>query len=136
MTPIKKIYSYLRKATELHRFDWIADGLQQFNEEILVKWVKNCINKTGISKVVLSGGTFMNVKANQKIYEVPEVEKLFVFPSCCDESNDIGAAYNLYYNLNPKQQIKGIKHLYYGPDETNKENCLKYLKGLGKKEKC
>jgi len=133
--PMQRIYPYLRENTELHRFDWIAAGLQQFTEEMLTKWVRNCIKKTDIHKVVLSGGTFMNVKANQKIYEIPEVEKLFIFPSCGDESNSIGSAYYLYHKLNPGKDIKGIKHLYFGPDETDNENCLRYLKGLEQKNK-
>lgn len=132
--PIQRIYPYLREKTELHRFDSIAAGLQQFTEEMLVRWVKNCIKKTGIHKVVLSGGTFMNVKANQKIYELPEVEKLFIFPSCGDETNTIGAAYNVYYGLNADSDIKGIKHLYYGPDETDDQNCLKFLREQEKKK--
>jgi predicted NodU family carbamoyl transferase len=48
--------------------------------------------RAGIRKVALSGGVFMNVKANQRILEVPE---LFVFPSCGDETNAIGAAWFL-----------------------------------------
>ena len=34
----------------------------------------------------------MNVKANLAILELPEVEQMYVFPSCGDESNSIGAA--------------------------------------------
>jgi len=101
---------------------------------MLVSWVKNCVKKTGVHKVVLSGGTFMNVKANQKIHELPEVEKLFIFPSCGDETNTIGAAYNVYYGLNADSDIKGIKHLYYGPDETDDQNCLIFLKELEKRK--
>ncbi len=35
----------------------------------------------------------MNVKMNKLIGELPEVESLFVFPSCGDESNSLGAAW-------------------------------------------
>ena len=50
----------------------------------------------GIRRVACSGGVFMNVKANQAILSLPEVEELFVFPSCGDETNSIGAAYWVY----------------------------------------
>ncbi len=89
-------YSYFRRLTELKRFDGICGGIQKFIEEFLVSWVKNCINKTGIHKVALGGGVFMNVKANKLISELPEVESLFIFPSCGDESSAIGAAYKVY----------------------------------------
>ncbi|HUU57040.1 MAG TPA: carbamoyltransferase C-terminal domain-containing protein, partial [bacterium] len=43
-----------------------------------------------------SGGVFMNVKANKVIYDLPEVEELFVMPSCGDDSNAIGTCYAVY----------------------------------------
>ncbi|MFZ5868047.1 MAG: carbamoyltransferase C-terminal domain-containing protein, partial [Thermodesulfobacteriota bacterium] len=65
-------------------------------EELLVQWVVNAVRETGIHQVALSGGVFMNVKANKRILELPEVHSLFIFPSCGDESNSIGAAYLLH----------------------------------------
>ena len=59
--PTYLIYSRLRRDLELHRFDWIAGGLQKFTEELLCKLVRNAIRKTGIHKIALSGGVFMNV---------------------------------------------------------------------------
>jgi carbamoyltransferase len=35
----------------------------------------------------------MNVKANKLLLEMEEIEDMFVFPSCGDETNAIGAAY-------------------------------------------
>ena len=35
----------------------------------------------------------MNVKLNKAIGELPEVDDLFVFPSCGDETNALGAAW-------------------------------------------
>ena len=110
-------YEFFRNLLERQRFDWICGGLQKFTEEMLVTWVKNCIAHTGIHKLALSGGVFMNVKANKLIAELPEVESLFVVPSCGDESNSIGAAYSIYSQEtgNPKM-IEGIGPLYLGPD--------------------
>jgi carbamoyltransferase len=84
---------YLSTLLKRRRFDHIAGGVQLFVERFLVQWVKRCIAETGIHKIALSGGVFMNVKANQKILELPEVDELFVFPSCGDETNSIGSAW-------------------------------------------
>ena len=76
--PTYLIYPRLRRELELHRFDWISAGLQRFTEELLCKLVRNAIRKTGIHKIALSGGVFMNVKANKRIMEMEEVEDIFV----------------------------------------------------------
>jgi len=111
-------YKFFRKLTELHRFDWICAGLQRFCEEMLVEWVKNCIRKTRIRKVALSGGVFLNVKANKLIAELPELESLFIFPSCGDESTSIGAVYQVYAEEKLKRgetiNIDPLKNIYFG----------------------
>jgi len=78
------------------RFDTLAAGLQMLAEEVAVAWIKAGIKKTGIKKVLLSGGFFMNVKANKLIAELPEVEFLNCFPSCGDETNAFGSAFLAY----------------------------------------
>jgi carbamoyltransferase len=82
------------------RFDSISAGLQQFTETIILQWVRNAVEKTGITDVLLSGGVFMNVKVNKLISEMPEVSSVDVFPSCGDESNAVGIAFHTYANSN------------------------------------
>jgi carbamoyltransferase len=94
--PMQLASEYLSRMIQRKRFDHIAAGSQLFMERFLSCWVQNCIRETGIRKVALSGGVFMNVKANKRILELPELEELFVFPSCGDETNAIGAAWLLY----------------------------------------
>lgn len=102
------------------RFDWVAAGLQLFMEGFLRKWVQNCIRETGIRKVALSGGVFMNVKANKLIYEIPELEEIFIFPSCGDESNAIGAAYQTFVDRGGTD-IAPLKAIYFGNAITDKD---------------
>jgi len=116
--PMQYASEFITNLFRLKRFDHIAGGVQLFIERFLVKWVRNCILETGIKKVALSGGVFMNVKANQKILELPELEELFVFPSCGDETNAIGSAWFLYNHLfgeNPNP----LTHLYLGTEFGN-----------------
>ncbi len=84
------------------RFDTLAAGLQMLAEEVVVRWIREGIQQTGIQRVLLSGGFFMNVKANQLISELPEVKSVNCFPSCGDETNAFGAAYLGYEKLRQK----------------------------------
>jgi len=118
-------YPYFRRKLERHRFDWVAAGLQRFTEEHLATWVRNAILATGVRKVALGGGVFMNVKANQRIYELDELDDLFVFPSCGDETNSMGAAFHLQAGLpmtaGEPGAIPALGALYWGPEITDDE---------------
>lgn len=86
----------LLKIFRKHRFDVMSSALQRYTEEMVVEWISRLVKKTGISDLAMSGGLFMNVKVNMLIARIPEIKSFFVFPSCGDESNSIGAAYYCY----------------------------------------
>jgi carbamoyltransferase len=92
----KDRFRYMMENLARHRFDWVAGAAQDLLEEVLLDWVQQGISAAGEARVALSGGVFMNVKANQKVALLDEVKDLFILPSCGDESNAIGAAYWLY----------------------------------------
>lgn len=110
----------LRASFQFERFDHIAGALQRFTEASIVRWVREAVSKTGIRKIALAGGVFMNVKANKAIAEMPEVEDVFVFPSCGDESNAVGAAYWAYAEATGKAPDP-IGPIYWGPDYASSD---------------
>src|SRR5881409_1383538 len=87
------LYRAMLEATLGMRFDWIAGGAQRIVEESLLAWARLMRERHGGERLALGGGVFMNVKANGLLAEEPWLRDLFVFPSCGDESNAIGAAY-------------------------------------------
>lgn len=111
---------YLNQYFAGYRFDYVAYATQKLTEEVLLAWVTAAIKKTRISKVLLSGGVFMNVKANQKISEINNLKKIFIMPSCSDESNAIGAAYWGYFNSTGKIPF-GLSSLYLGMRYEDRE---------------
>lgn len=127
--PTWRLGPRLLKDLQFLRFDWICGGLQAFAEELIVKWVKACIKNTGLSKVALSGGVFMNVKANKLIMELPEITNLKIMPSCGDESNVFGATYTLQTHRNNSNSgaIKPFWHMYLGPTEGKPEEIENFL---------
>lgn len=112
-------YDFLKELFDLKRFDWICGGVQRFIEEFITEWVSNCVRATGVRKVALSGGLFMNVKLNKVIMELPEVDELFVFPSCGDETNAIGAAYNAYAEREGCASMQPLGDFYTGSEYTD-----------------
>lgn len=118
-------YKFLRDFIALSRFDIVCGGLQQFAEYFMATWVRNCILATGIKKVAMSGGVLMNVKANKSILEIAELEQLFVYPSCGDSTNSMGAAYQAYSNLcgqnGAANNIQTLKDVYWGPEYSDDE---------------
>src|SRR5262249_21039196 len=93
------LYRALLEATLGLRFDGIAGGAQQILEEALVRWTRLAHKRYGGERLALGGGVFMNVKVNMLIAEEAWLGELFVFPSCGDESNAVGAAYLGYLDL-------------------------------------
>jgi len=98
------------------RFDWISGGVQDFFEDIALEWTQNALKATGLGNLALSGGGFMNVKLNYLISRLPEVKSLFVFPSCGDESNPIGASFLAALEIGfPADKIAPLGMIYWGP---------------------
>jgi carbamoyltransferase len=112
-------YELLGKLLAGQRFDWVAAGAQRFLESMLTRWVAGAVRETGISRIACSGGVFMNVKANLAILELPEVERMYVFPSCGDESNSIGAA--CWETARRGEAIEPLGAIYYGEPITDGE---------------
>lgn len=117
----------LQRDLFLIRFDGVAAALQQLCEELLMQLVLNWVAKTGIRRVVLGGGMFMNVKFNMLLLERPEVEEVFFMPSGGDESVAIGAAYHAMLKRqengggNGASAVQPIGSLYFGHQLTEEE---------------
>lgn len=109
-------YEFWRKRLEFVRFDHICAGLQSFTEEFITTWIQGWLRKTGRRKLRLSGGVFMNVKLNKAIGELPEVDDLYVFPSCGDETNALGAAWAFMADHGTADRIQPLETLYLGPE--------------------
>jgi carbamoyltransferase len=92
-------YRLLVESTLGLRFDAVAGGAQRIVEDTLLRWARLMRERHGGERLALGGGVFMNVKANMLLAAEEWVRDLFVFPSCGDESNAVGAAYLGYLDL-------------------------------------
>lgn len=113
-------YFWFKERFEGCRFDEIASGLQKYVEQLICEWISNWIIKTGVRKIVISGGVAMNIKAMMEVAKLNEVEDIFVPGNGSDESTAIGACYRAYvhYCLKTKKDpdtIPPLSDLYLGP---------------------
>ena len=103
------------------RFDYVCAGLQRFTEDLLVRWTRAAVRATGVTDVVVAGGTFMNVKANKRIAELDEVTSFEAFPSCGDETLSLGAYYQAAAKRWGSDRVQPLSDFYLGDDVTEAE---------------
>ena len=123
----KDSYFYFKKKLEGYRFDTIASSLQLWVENIIINWVLNAVEFTGIKYVCFSGGVGMNAKAMGKLLENKKIKSLWVPGAGQDDSTCIGAALEVQKNnSNKKNNFIDLKNLYFGNDANLDEaNFLK-----------
>jgi carbamoyltransferase len=118
-------YRQMLAATLGLRFDAVAAGAQRALEEWLLRWSRLMRERHGGERLALGGGVFMNVKANMLLAAEDWVRDIFVFPSCGDESNAVGAAYLGYLDLCAARGIEPAPQpfgpAYLGPGLSNTE---------------
>ena len=108
----------------------LAWSIQDTTQQVIKKYVKEYTKKTGLKKVVCSGGVFLNCVANYYLTkEFPDIEFYFE-PIAHDGGTAIGAAYLRWKELNPSFKLKKQNKIYYGPRYSEKEMLDKIKKYL------
>lgn len=107
-------YFYFRDKLEGLRFDGIAGGIQRLTEELLCQVIVYWLRALGLSKVVISGGVSLNIKANLEVSKLDEVLDLYVPPSGGDESLCIGCIYSYLDRTGNSSRIRPLKSMSLG----------------------
>lgn len=109
--------------------DWehkdLAASIQKHLEDVVVKYVRYWLKRSGIKNVCLSGGVFANVILNQRISELQECDEVFVFPAMGDGGLAAGAAFSAWrksngYSTSSRERF-AIPHVYLGSSFSEKE---------------
>ncbi len=83
---------FTRGLAERYTREQVSAAAQAALEIVVRDFVAHWVAKTGRRRVALAGGVFANVKLNQRIYEIPEVESVYVHPAMGDGGTGVGAA--------------------------------------------
>lgn len=118
---LSDLASELERLFRYQRFDNISGAIQQLTEDLIIEWVRYWVKKTDCHDIAVAGGVFMNVKACQKLAELPEVNRIIVMPSSGDESCALGAAAWGAAEFDGGHPLKPFEHLYLGRSYSDEE---------------
>ena len=100
-----------------------AASIQQLLEDVSLgmidHYLGDILKETG--KLCYAGGVALNVKLNQRIIAMPNVQELFVQPAASDAGTAIGAA--SYVANEVGDTVGTMEHAYLGPSYTT-EQCV------------
>ncbi len=121
-------YEYLRSTILGAKREDVAAAAQQVLEDVVVELVQRFLDETGERCVALNGGVFANVKLNQRIASLAQVDSVFVFPAMSDTGNAIGAALLDLAAVDRSAVARGsrLNDVYWGPEFSDEEigSCL------------
>lgn len=99
----------------------IASAMQRVTEETFTHMLTWLARETGMSKVCVGGGMFMNSVYNGRIRSETPFDDVFI-SSCPDDSGlSIGAALYINHHVMGNVARHAQTHNYYGPSYTNDE---------------
>jgi carbamoyltransferase len=70
----------------------LAASIQRHFEDLVCRYVGHWSRKTGLRNVALAGGVFANVRVNEEVHLLPEVDRIFIHPGMSDGGLAVGAA--------------------------------------------
>ena len=102
----------------------LSSSIQLYTEDMVAGLVQYWVEKSGKCNVALAGGTFANVRINQRVHEIPGVKSVYIHPGMSDEGLPVGAAIALNYSLGGKKydcHSNTMEHVYLGPEYSEEE---------------
>ncbi|MFO7679877.1 MAG: carbamoyltransferase C-terminal domain-containing protein [Chloroflexota bacterium] len=102
----------------------LASSVQLILEEVGAAFIQHWLRQTGLRNIAVAGGVFANVKFNQRVHELPEVDKIFIHPAMDDSGLSVGSAMAAQAEApgyDPAQMIRRLDNVYFGPAYSQEE---------------
>ncbi|MBN2208510.1 MAG: carbamoyltransferase [Candidatus Coatesbacteria bacterium] len=93
----------------------IAAAAQRRLEDVVLEFVRHGLEQTGLRRLVLAGGVAGNVRMNQKLHELRQVDEIFVHPGMGDCGLSLGAGLMHLAESNGLKPFK-LDTVYFGPE--------------------
>lgn len=128
---LPKLYEEVKK----YKREDVSAAAQSKLEEVICKWIENNllkhIDKDEKVDVCLSGGIFANVKLNQRVKELKNVNNLYIYPAMGDLGLPLGG---IFYQMlsendnNLKNFPSFIQTMYLGAKFSDEDAILEFKK--------
>jgi carbamoyltransferase len=102
----------------------LAASVQLLLEEIGLNFIRYWLQRTGIRNIAVAGGVFSNVKFNQRVHELEEVDQFFVHPAMDDSGLSVGGALAALAEVpgaDPARLNHRLRNVYFGPSYSDEE---------------
>ena len=113
---------WLKKNTAEYSREDVTFALQKNTERVVLKEIQRVLQakfKEKRVKLALSGGVFANVRLNQLLRELPNVDNIFIQPAMSDAGLSLGAAVLGERETSKKNAFYPMSDAYLGVDFSN-----------------
>ncbi len=111
----------IMRMIEQYGKEHVAAAAQKLLEERILEFVARFHERHPFRNVALAGGTFLNVKVNKLIRELPYVDEVFVQPHASDGGTAVGAALQLYHEKSGEPTVYRLLDADLGVEFSEKE---------------
>ena len=122
--------AYLAGLVRAHSREDAAAAAQAVFEDAIVEVARDLLARTGKRALAVNGGVFANVKLNQRLAALPELDRLFVFPAMSDTGNSVGAALFMVAENKGQGHPETLRSVYWGSGWDDAA-CAKALTAAG-----
>jgi carbamoyltransferase len=102
----------------------LAASVQTLLEEIGIEFIQYWLRTSGLRSIAVAGGVFSNVKFNQRVHELPEVDNIFVHPAMDDSGLAVGGAFAALADepgKDPARLMQYLNNVYFGTSYSDEE---------------
>jgi carbamoyltransferase len=99
----------------------IASSLEKASEIVLTEWLESLRNQTGMKRLCLAGGLFLNPLLVAAIERQTGFEETFVQPAAGNEGTSLGAAWLMWHQVLNRPRVAPMTGLNWGPAYSNEE---------------